>query len=771
MIAIKTIALCGALLFLLAGCGKDDGGQSQPANGSETEPRIERVEVSREEAVAIAEAEFARDGELATAVEKPHDIVSRLMRVRDVHVPNGAGPLVLSSGDDQDFAWIVQTEGVSHTLDSHVQGTGRSATAFRINMVIVDAGTGDMIARSQSEYEPFILPAAFLTWEEDYEHVDYRDIDLNELTVSVDEAVVQVTLEDFLSDDNDLRRVEYELIRYSSPERSSGPDATPTPTTPAATPTPGGPAPTATTAARPTTTPVVDRLAWLVIVPGEFGLDHGCFVSGPPIMTAGSRTCWGRVTSRIVNATTGETYDGSSPGYLGPIATQSERAALQRLGWAEGWWAVWHELGEFAMGSKRLPEGLAAQLDRPDAPTPTPVPTATPKPTPPGGAAPAPTPTPTPPPPVTPVPREVQVVQLDFGEPVEAPVFEQLLAKVPAIDRTRGYIQMFDNAGTLDLLGLEWPSPPVDAQASDDFFQELVEAAAELGVDRFDAVHPTWPGSMSYLLGEVEWYPHAGFDFWSADRQAAASSAYDRDSDNPYVYDLALGEFDAAGTASALAACSCDQPDLNEYNGHTYYSWGTEGVEQQNRRFAPPLYDSHGRGPRVLVQDGEAMWSLRDDALRDYIDLLNGSAPSFADSDGYIDAVRRLASMGFISDITFMAGNMGLDEVAARTTSSGDTFRQRLESVPLLERFALVAQANGFDGDRTFQGLVIVHEDPAVAARNADTLLERLRAFYADEVERVEVEVDGRYLLVRAYPFHDYVSLLQPYNGLLIVHE
>ena len=68
------------------------------------------------------------------------------------------------------------------------------------------------------------------TGDQEYEHVDYRDIDLNELMVSVDEAIALVSNESYIRDRSDLDRVEYELIRYSSPNSSvpSGPNPTPT---------------------------------------------------------------------------------------------------------------------------------------------------------------------------------------------------------------------------------------------------------------------------------------------------------------------------------------------------------------------------------------------------------------------------------------------------------------------------------------------------------------------------------------------------------------
>lgn len=84
-------------------------------------------------------------------------------------------------------------------------------------------------------------------------------------------------------------------------------------------------------------------------------------------------TCWSQPIFALVDAETGERYgDGPAGGVIGPLVTNEEQQALTRFAWAEGWWELWQRLRAFA--GEPLPEGLAASLDRPDAPAPTPIP-------------------------------------------------------------------------------------------------------------------------------------------------------------------------------------------------------------------------------------------------------------------------------------------------------------------------------------------------------------------------------------------------------------
>ena len=154
-------------------------------------------------------------------------------------------------------------------------------------------------------------------------------------------------------------------------------------------------------------------LAWLVIVPRDLELDE-CYLlfygpSGPSDPDRLWPMCWTDLSYVLVDANAGGVVGSGEAPVTGPEMTRSELSALKRFAWAEGtltlheddasvrrfqpakgWWELWHRIREY--NGKQLPDGLAAELDRPDAVPPPPTPTATPGP----DAPPTPTPTPVP---------------------------------------------------------------------------------------------------------------------------------------------------------------------------------------------------------------------------------------------------------------------------------------------------------------------------------------------------------------------------------------
>ena len=304
------------------------------------------------------------------------------------------------------LVWIVQVEGTSQPPAENATTSNGQPLVYRFNAVAIDAETGDVISHMQSEYEPFILPIEFLPKAIVNTGLDERNIQRDSLPVSRDEAVDIVLAGYGYPRITNRDAIETSLVMYSNPvlpgDSSVGPLATVTPASTTAPPTStAGPPPSPTAETTPqvrvTNTPAVNRLSWLVIMPSELSFS-GCFISGP----AGEShlTCWMSVPYFFVDTQTGDIYlsDGLE-GFIGPALTNDESLALQHFAWAEGWWALWHKVHQY--NRTRLPDGLAATLDRPDAPTPTPFPST---PTPPVGATPTPIPTPVPSPTPTPTP-------------------------------------------------------------------------------------------------------------------------------------------------------------------------------------------------------------------------------------------------------------------------------------------------------------------------------------------------------------------------------
>ncbi len=383
-------------------CGTDRSASEPTVSGSDTtSPRLLGQilpALDREQAISIAVAALSESDQNTTAVEGLRSPVARLMQLDELA---DAESLPIYGTYGGKLVWVVQTEGESRPKESTRQ-PDEEPVIFRFNGVILDALSGQILTRVQSENEPFILPLEFLPEDVvDIETIEHS-VARSSLGISREEAISIIDREHKIQRRHDLSKIETVLVRYSNPstgaEGSFGPHPTPTAVGhPGPTPT-AGPTreATATSAPRPTRTPVVDRPSWLVIVPGELSFG-GCFVSGP----AGSThsTCWMSVSYFIVDAETGALYPGvggrGGGGQIGPRLTNEESLAFQHYAWAEGWWSLWHELRQF--NGKRVPAGLASELNRPDAPTPTPRP---PTPTPDPGLPP--TPTPTPPPTPTP---------------------------------------------------------------------------------------------------------------------------------------------------------------------------------------------------------------------------------------------------------------------------------------------------------------------------------------------------------------------------------
>ena len=251
------------------------------------------------------------------------------------------------------------------------------------------------------------------------------------------------------------------------------------------------------------------------------------------------------------------------------------------------------------------------------------------------------------------------------------------------------------------------------------------------------------------------------------------------------MFDVAFGRYSSEVTTNALAICDCDQPEIREHASVSYYAWG-EGIRGDlNDRFKPPIYDHLGRGPRLLIEDGAASYSIRDGNIPILIDASLGLIPTLADIEDYTLAVRWLTSLGTSVDALINNSGFSVDEIAARpalithsTTSSGgvatnvtehtaESIAKAVYKAPLLLPFTLIASGAGFDGETAFTSLVLVHEDSASALENVERLIGRIREGatngrisnseytdtpWTDLIRRIDVQAYGRFLVARLYP-------------------
>ncbi|MCI0776488.1 MAG: hypothetical protein J4N97_12260 [Chloroflexi bacterium] len=135
-------------------------------------------------------------------------------------------------------------------------------------------------------------------------------------------------------------------------------------------------------------------------------------------------------------------------------------------------------------------------------------------------------------------------------------------------------------------------------------------------------------------------YPDLAFDFASVDQFARSDNFFLQFQDGagpPATYDVALGSFDPAATTAALSTCNCEQPEIREHIGIEYFAWGDgDGRGFIQDRLKRPFYDHIGRGPHLLVRDGEAYYSIRDGVIDEHIDVIQGTSPSLAEVEDYL---------------------------------------------------------------------------------------------------------------------------------------
>ncbi len=420
---------------------------------------------------------------------------------------------------------------------------------------------------------------------------------------------------------------------------------------------------------------------------------------------------------------------------------------------------------------------VVVQTETPE-PTKTAVPTATPTPF--SAVDPYPTSTPFPP---TPEPAEVVFVDVEtFGEPVVGSVFEALLAHLPDNEITRSYTKLSDYGGMLDLLGLErFPLGATDEQIKEHALTIFNTSAGGLRIGL-----PEWPGYLRMSSEKPNWYPFVGFEFVNVDQAAYSTSRFEPRNGEPRPpqdYNVAFGPFDSAITANSLATCDCTQPLVRVHEGLEYYAWGEELAGDLRRRWAPPVYDDTGRGPRLFVVEGVAYWTLLNSAMDDLINVELGHAASLAESEAYVSVIRKMLVLGQMRDITLRTTHLSVAELSDNGMNDYPEYPDVAQEVPLLEKFTLVAEGVGFDGERAFTGLVIAHEDAETARRNGDLLAARVKEMrrqvrdeelWSDMLERAEIGIDGSDLLVRLYyksaDVHSYsFPVLQ--HETLVVHE
>ena len=138
--------------------------------------------------------------------------------------------------------------------------------------------------------------------------------------------------------------------------------------------------------------------------------------------------------------------------------------------------------------------------------------------------------------------------------------------------------------------------------------------------------------------------------------------------------------------------------------------------------------------------------------------------------------------MGIVSEITLRNQGFTIEEVVEGLYGQA-TQAQVAQDSPLLSPFTLVAPGLGYNGERPFAALVIVHENATAAEANLKLLLARMRDVtparrspdwalpWPFQVDRVGIRASGRFLIARIFFTQPQDAWLMDKPNSLLVHE
>ena len=265
---------------------------------------------------------------------------------------------------------------------------------------------------------------------------------------------------------------------------------------------------------------------------------------------------------------------------------------------------------------------------------------------------------------------------------------------------------------------------------------------------------------------QMKTYGSLGFDQRNVDQTVLVGGL-------PETTGIVAGRYDPEFSAQLLAECGCPQPRVTEYGGYEYGSWDEEDYRGElTNRLAAPAFDNVGRGGHVLITEVGLYRTLGEPLMRQLIDTLNGEMPSLADNDELrfvLDVMGAHQAYGvIISDMEFQDTESLMEHsgtLRESGSSNGPTYTISHESnrenallAPLLKPYSRIGMGTGWDGSEGFEVLVLVNEDEATAAENADRLVDRVLNSnkaeglpWGTEISRIDVSVSGKFTVARFY--------------------
>jgi hypothetical protein len=208
----------------------------------------------------------------------------------------------------------------------------------------------------------------------------------------------------------------------------------------------------------------------------------------------------------------------------------------------------------------------------------------------------------------------------------------------------------------------------------------------------------------------------------------------------PLAFHAARGDFDPVALDARLKECSaCPAASVEDRHGWRIYPWGGDNEVDQSRGFKPPMFDQFGRGGRLAVSEGVVMRALSTPDIQPMVDAADGTG-SLAYNDDF-----RLAAEGLQR---LEAWTARLTERDPAASVPDQEFLDLLASEELLRPYAVLAHGDGYEGNKRYVAVALVHRTPEDAAESARRLPGRVgpaqRAFaYMDEQARLQQGPNG----------------------------
>ena len=343
-------------------------------------------------------------------------------------------------------------------------------------------------------------------------------------------------------------------------------------------------------------------------------------------------------------------------------------------------------------------------------------------------------------------------------------VYEELLAAIPDTPEARASVYISDYALVRQMYGdvIPLPGPGDDEDAvaylndwlppfvwSED--EEHLRGFVSLGVQSFF-------GPFNHRRINLQYF---AFDVRNMDQGIVAAPG-------PAPLEVVRGRFDPQAADKALESCSeCPAPSREEHGGVTYYSWGEDYAGDTDMKFAPPAFDTLGRGGRIGVLDEYVFRTLGTSEMKALIDANLNEVPSLADVEEFRLRAGGMFHLGayvmFLSDDVEVWELDGLARLSLGEGASQEDIEKVKQNLVELgprlrpyEAYAIGAGGNVEDGP--YMALVLVHADGASAEENAGLLRRRIEegsstynGLWSDNIDvgRLEINAEGGVLMAK----------------------